>query len=286
MPRTRREEEGIVAWFKVDDALPAHHKVLSIPRGARRLAAIGAWTLAGAWTSANLKEGLIPKPVVEELGIPGRAVADLVAAGLWIEVPGAYQMHDYLDYNPTAEQVLYSRVGNARRQALVRDPELKSAIRERDADRCRYCGQMVVWTDRRSPSGGTYDHVDPDGPNTLGNLVVACRGCNSSKGRRTLQAAGITLLTPGSLGPVTKSYLVTDSEPDLDTTKAPTRPDPTRSSSNFQRDVDVELREPAITSSITPPARPALRAVETVECRHHDPHPELCQLCRRESRSA
>lgn len=108
-------------WFKVDDALPANHKVLSIPRGPRRLAAVGAWTLAGAWTAANLQEGKIPTAVVGELGISARAVLDLVAAGLWLEVEGGYLMHDFLDYNPSAEQVRKDRADAAERQRRARE---------------------------------------------------------------------------------------------------------------------------------------------------------------------
>ncbi len=108
-------------WFKVDDHFPTHHKVLSIPRGPRRLAALGAWTLGGAWTSANLKEGLVPEGVVEELAITTKAVADLVASGLWVRVPGGYQMHDFLNYNPTAEQVLKDRADAAERQRRARE---------------------------------------------------------------------------------------------------------------------------------------------------------------------
>lgn len=87
----------------------------------------------------------------------------------------------------------------ARRQALHRDPQLRQAIRERDGDFCRYCGTEVKWHDRRGRAGGTYDHVDPDGPNDATNLVVACRSCNSAKGNRTLTQIGFSLRP--ALGP-------------------------------------------------------------------------------------
>jgi len=110
-----------MTWFKVDDALPAHHKVLSIPRGMRRVAAAGAWVLCGAWSSANMKEGRVPLAVIDELAIPARAVADLLAAGLWLPVEGGYQMHDYLDYNPSAEQVTRERQAAVERQRRARE---------------------------------------------------------------------------------------------------------------------------------------------------------------------
>lgn len=102
------------------------------------------------------------------------------------------RVHDFDDWNPEP------RVGpldanGGRRQALFRDADLRALIRERDQDLCRYCGVEVKWNDRRGPYGGTYDHVEPDGPNADWNLVVACRGCNSSKGSRTPDQAGIQL---------------------------------------------------------------------------------------------
>lgn len=114
-----------MTWFKVDDALPTHRKILTIPRGARRLAAVGAWTLAGAWSSGALKDGHIPDSVLEELAIPPRAVEDLVAAGLWHRNGTGYVMHDYLDWNPSAEKVRAERAAAAERQRKAREAAAK-----------------------------------------------------------------------------------------------------------------------------------------------------------------
>jgi 5-methylcytosine-specific restriction endonuclease McrA len=76
---------------------------------------------------------------------------------------------------------------------------LRSAIQERDGDSCRYCGCRVSWSDRRSHVGATYDHVIPRGPETLDNLVVACRRCNTKKGPRTPEEAGMVILEPKSV---------------------------------------------------------------------------------------
>lgn len=110
-----------MTWFRADDSLPTHRKVLSIPRGARRVAAMGTWVLAGTWCAANLTEGHIPAGVVDDLGLPARAVADLVAARLWHPTDGGYAMHDYLDYNPTKEQVERERAAARKRQQRARE---------------------------------------------------------------------------------------------------------------------------------------------------------------------
>lgn len=73
----------------------------------------------------------------------------------------------------------------ARDKRLKRDSELCRRIKNRDRNLCRYCGIRVNWNDKVSPKGGTYDHVDPDGDNSFGNVVVACRRCNGRKRDRT-----------------------------------------------------------------------------------------------------
>ena len=56
-------------------------------------------------------------------------------------------------------------------------------IFERDAYRCVYCGQQFP------PEELTIDHVEArvrGGDRSDGNLVTACRGCNTLKGHRRL----------------------------------------------------------------------------------------------------
>lgn len=72
------------------------------------------------------------------------------------------------------------------------DPELRSAVLQRDKMLCRYCGKDL--------SNGIphIDHVLPflrGGATCLGNLVTACRRCNTRKANRTPEEAGMRLLT-------------------------------------------------------------------------------------------
>lgn len=62
---------------------------------------------------------------------------------------------------------------------------------ERDRGRCRYCGDI----------GQSIDHVLPrsrGGERTMANGVVACVPCNSFKGDRTPEEAGMPMLEPGT----------------------------------------------------------------------------------------
>lgn len=65
-------------------------------------------------------------------------------------------------------------------------PEKRAAIYERDGWECAYCGRGP--RDRRSPRQAqtilTLDHLTPrcqGGGNEAGNLVTACKACNSSR---------------------------------------------------------------------------------------------------------
>ncbi|MEU5258963.1 HNH endonuclease [Amycolatopsis sp. NPDC021455] len=207
-----------MVWFKIDDGFYDHRKVFDLSDSA-----VALWTRAGSWSARNLTNGFVPANLPARLcGDPETAIRELVDRALWQRTRGGFQFHDWTDYNPTAEQVKAKRAKDIRRAAMHRDTALLDAVRARDGDSCRYCGTVVNWADRRSGAGGTYDHVDPDGPNTTENLVVACRSCNSRKGQRTPEQAGLTLRA--------SIRIKNGFNPDLERTKnssAP-RPDPTR----------------------------------------------------------
>lgn len=121
-----------MTWFKVDDRFPTHRKVMGLPRGQRRVAAVGAWTLLGAWCAANGTEGHVSTALVEEFGIPSRPISDLIGAGLLEHADGGYVLHDYLDYNPTAEQVAADRIAARERQRRARERARESRTARED----------------------------------------------------------------------------------------------------------------------------------------------------------
>lgn len=69
-------------------------------------------------------------------------------------------------------------------------PWVREAVYKRDNMQCRYCGVVCLlpaetWQGNRRMA--TMDHVIPEalgGRSTVGNLVVACFGCNNAKGMR------------------------------------------------------------------------------------------------------
>jgi general stress protein YciG len=98
-----------MTWFKVDDSLHSHPKAAAVS-----LAALGLWTVAGSWAGAHLTDGFIPEHMVPLLSRGASELADeLVAAGLWKRGKGGYRFHEWLERNPSAEEVKEQRVKRA-----------------------------------------------------------------------------------------------------------------------------------------------------------------------------
>lgn len=176
----------------------------------QRNEAIGHWLMILAWCASERSDGFVTVQQVDEYGT--RESAERLLRSRFDRSPLVhrkgdvcgclegrkwpsdydYAIHDWLAYNPSRSE---NDVAKAQRKEL-RDRELREQVRKRDGDCCRYCGKQVKWQDRKSPAGGVLDHVRPDIAAGVGNLVVACRACNTRKGKRTPEAASMALLPP------------------------------------------------------------------------------------------
>lgn len=90
-----------MVWFKVDDTLAFHAKVMAAGNPA-----MGLWVRAGAWCAQMLTDGRVPHHMVRSLGT-ARQAKSLVDAGLWEETDSGYAFHDWSadERQPTREQV-------------------------------------------------------------------------------------------------------------------------------------------------------------------------------------
>ena len=95
-------------WFKVDDQLAFHPKVMAAGNEA-----IGLWVRAGAWCSAYLTDGRIPKAVAHSMASDmANAIAlanSLVMAKLWVDDGDHYVFHDWEEFQPSASKALARR---------------------------------------------------------------------------------------------------------------------------------------------------------------------------------
>lgn len=186
-----------MAWLRIDDRVRTHPKIAQAGPAAAWL-----WFCGICYCREHLTDGFIPKAVVVSLAMnltsPLKHAARLVDVRLWEDVDGGYQVHDFLDWNPSRAEVEANREWGTQRKSLYRNKDVTSIVRERDADQCRYCGRRVNFNDRRGPGGGQLDHVIPRGPGTIENIVVACRECNTKKNGRTPDEAGMALIQIGT----------------------------------------------------------------------------------------
>jgi hypothetical protein len=219
-----------VTWLRLDDGFDNDPALLHIARSrAEADRILGIVTALMLYCARHRTDGYLPALVVREhvrsaglldrltaheKGRPGLLHPRGVMCGCmraegWPSSGGDYAVHAYLAMNPTRAETDVARA----KAAELRDRELLHAVRTRDGDTCRYCGVEVNPFDRRSLRGMVYDHVDPAVACGASNLVVACRGCNSRKGPRTPEAAGMVLLPEPGSGTDLEPFTGSDLEP-------------------------------------------------------------------------
>ncbi|SDJ74810.1 hypothetical protein [Streptomyces indicus] len=142
-----------MAWVRISDDFYDHPKC-----DAAGALGTALWVAGLAWSNRNLTDGFIPRRSAlrlldfedaaeavryaehhagsnavthdvdhEDLAplIARFAVRRLVMAGLWEEVEGGFRIHDYLDYQKSAEQIEGERKSSAARQKAFRDRRKK-----------------------------------------------------------------------------------------------------------------------------------------------------------------
>lgn len=87
-----------MTWGKVSDRLHAHSKA----RRARE--AMALWVLALSWSCDELTDGAIPADMPELLIPGGDSYAEkLVSVGLWERTESGFRFHDWLEFQPPAD---------------------------------------------------------------------------------------------------------------------------------------------------------------------------------------
>jgi hypothetical protein len=101
-----------MTWVKLDDQFPDHPKVIEAGPLAAWLFVCGL-----GYASRYLTDGFIPSAQVRRLAMvsgPDALARKLVEVGLWEAADGGFQVHNYLEYNPSAERVRETRAARAK----------------------------------------------------------------------------------------------------------------------------------------------------------------------------
>lgn len=107
-----------MAYARIDDGIIDHPKVLEAGEDARDLFIIGV-----IWCNKHLTDGRIPKAalgVLSQKKTAKRNAEALVRVGLWYDHGDHWQVHDYLDWNPSREEVEKQRAASAERMRKSR----------------------------------------------------------------------------------------------------------------------------------------------------------------------
>lgn len=111
-----------MVWFKVDDNLAFHHKVVAAGNPA-----MGLWVRAGSACAQQLTDGFIADHMIAALGTKAQAER-LVKVGLWDRTEGGYTFHGWPERQPSKADVEAERALHAERMRAYR--ERKKAARQ------------------------------------------------------------------------------------------------------------------------------------------------------------
>jgi hypothetical protein len=113
-----------MTWFKVDDGFYRNAKTAMLSDAATAL-----WLRAATWACDQLTDGFVPERILPMLRRGEGMEQELVDAGLWERLDGGFLFHDWLDYQPSADEVEALR--QKRSEAGRRGGKLSAKARSR-----------------------------------------------------------------------------------------------------------------------------------------------------------
>ena len=115
-------------WAKIDDDAPSHPKMFRAG-----VEAFGFWVAGNCFCNKRLTDGFVPQDAIA-LIYPGTAVKKalglaerLVAAGLWERVEAGWRVHDYHEYNATADAIRKERQAAKERKDRWKEKRTRNA---------------------------------------------------------------------------------------------------------------------------------------------------------------
>lgn len=177
-------------WFKVDDGFYDHPKVADTSMSSR-----GLWMSAGTYCARHLTDGVITAKQVKRLGGTPAQIRGLIESGLWHQIKDdsgavAYQFHDYLDFNPSANEVQTQREQARKRQQKHRGkPPTTSDNANLSRRDSRASHSAPTRPDPTQEGGGN----PPSPPSTIPDELISnprAARCPAHKGLRRAPACG------------------------------------------------------------------------------------------------
>ncbi len=203
-----------MTWFRVDDDLPFHPKVIKAGNEA-----MGLWVRAGSWSSQHLTDGFVPDAVIRTISTESRPDGShprtntglakrLIDAGLWSKVAGGCQFHEWNENGrqPTRDKVKREREAarermrnlrgspeqppNTARTSNERSPELRDPVPSRPS--YGLGSQSSTGSNARGTDGLSDEDIDK-----IAHLMRTSRSWAAETAKQILARANGTVTNPG-----------------------------------------------------------------------------------------
>jgi hypothetical protein len=152
-----------MSWFRLDDEMPWHPKIALAGGDAAWL-----WVCAGCYSAKHELNGRVPKSIMGQLTDrkqPNRLCGRLVAAGLLEDAGDYFVVHDYLDFNPSADEVAARR--RARSKAgKVGGKRSGESRRSKQASISEAPAEAFASANGNQPGSGKASENEPRTPNS------------------------------------------------------------------------------------------------------------------------
>jgi hypothetical protein len=109
-----------MSWARLDDRFFDNPKVCALSADAKLLHLSGIVWCAGNLTDGHIASASLPLVAAKAhsrlVHKADRYVRELVAAGLWLLVEGGWDIHDFLEYNPSRAETTARRAADSERK--------------------------------------------------------------------------------------------------------------------------------------------------------------------------
>ena len=139
-----------MSWARIDDSLYDHPKTDAVNNDA-----LAVWVCALSYCSKHLTDGFLADSTAEQILSRRHATKQVLQQlleaplgydfGFWEKVEGGYRVHDYLDFNPSRQEVLLGRKkrSEAGRKGGLKSGETRRVRAEMVTDRVGESKQML-----------------------------------------------------------------------------------------------------------------------------------------------
>lgn len=93
-----------LSWVRVDASLASNHKVLALLEQRGGDHALNVYIFGLGYCASSNSDGFIPKTALGLFHARPKDAALLVDVGMWIELPGGWDVNGWSDYQPSSEE--------------------------------------------------------------------------------------------------------------------------------------------------------------------------------------